>query len=78
MCAPQTKRLKNGNTGSPLLGDGDDDELFRNQRQSEHGGKRQERGKAQHLPQHVLLPLVVVGYFSEYGLRDAVYHASDQ
>ena len=73
-----TQNLHDGYAGIPLVSDGDDNQLFRYDSQSQHGGKRDKSGETQHFAKYPFLPFKVVGHFGEYRLRYSVYHAGDE
>ena len=70
--------MQNACAGQPFLRNRDGNQLWCDEGESEHGGKGDERRKAEHLAEDAELPLVVVGYLGEQRLRHAADHARDE
>ena len=70
--------MQNACAGQPFLRNRDGNQLWCDEGESEHGGKGDERCKAEHLAEDAELPLVVVGYLSEQRLRHTADHARDE
>ena len=72
------ENLQQGHTRYPLVADGDEDELVRDQCQSEHQREGEKGGEAEHLAKHLLFLAPVVFHRREHGLRYLPHRVGDK